>query len=70
MLHYLVLRQVGTGTADLEVRGVVSGKEGEGERAIREAMTDEEGEYLAIPFDPETIVRRVASREMALAEPQ
>lgn len=68
MPNFLVLHQTGPELADLEVCDVILGKEaGEAEEAIREAMTKGEGEYVAVPFDAERVLRRKAQTKFELS---
>jgi hypothetical protein len=67
---FLVLFKRGEADADLDVCGVIRGKKAdEAEVAIKEAMTEGPGEYIAVPFDPSKILRREAKRAFIVVDP-
>jgi preprotein translocase subunit SecD len=69
MSDFLVLHKTGPNPGDLEVVDVILGKkDDEGEKAIEEALTKGEGQYIALPFDEDKIVKRKAQQTLSLSE--
>lgn len=66
-MDFLILYKTGKAEAEAEVCAVIRGKsKDEGEEAIKEAMVNGPGQYVAIGFDPSNMITRQAEPSIKL----